>query len=313
MNMTKLKLILALVSLALSAALSYSQELTPPKRNGVSIGETKVSMGKNEIFIDYRILLGEDVRSCKVNAMMYLDGKPFRKAMEFSGDVGTITESGMKRIRYDFSGRKERLEGKDISFRLDVSDKRISGSSVDYNATGNEILDRVVEDGKSSDKMAIGTKGLISAQVSSLGSNATTISYGLMVGAIKNFGAYVRFQSNYEFEKEDFSVNSSGSIVGGGYIWPTGTSKIQTIRTTLGTIIRVHKICYPYAGFGYGYNKYFYEDISGGWGLVTDFSQIGAAFEAGVILKAGPMSISAGTGTIMFKTMSFDIGLGVMF
>ncbi len=308
-----MKLFLTLLALALAATLSYSQELTPPKRNGVSIGETRVSMGKDEIFIDYRILLGEDVQSCKVKVTMYLGYNPYWKATEFSGDIGKITESGFKRIRYDLSGRKERLAGRDISFRLDVSDKIVSYRTAATYADNGNVSDNSVADRYIPEKKTIGTKWLISAQVSSLGSNATTISYGLMVGAVKKIGAYVRFQSNYEFGKEDFSVNSSGDIVGGGYIWPTGVNTVQTIRTTIGTIIRAHKACYPYAGFGYGYNKYLNEDMSGGWGLVTDFSQIGAAFEVGVILKAGPVSISAGSGTIMFKSMSFDIGLGVMF
>ncbi len=278
--MMKLKLFLTLMSLALSAALSYSQELTPPKRNGVSIGETKVSMGKDEIIIDYRILLGEEVRSCKVSVTMFVDGKPYWRASEFSGDVGTIRSSGVKQIRYDISRKGKLMEGRDISFRLDVSGKNI-----------------------------LGNRKLIIASMSPL----TPCSYGGMLGAVRKLGGYVSVRSNYEFGSSDFSITSSGAYHGGGYIYPTKINCVQTLMFTGGLLVRVCKFVYPYAGFGYGHNKYLFEYKSAGLGLVTDISPIGFAAETGVVSKVGPIAVSVGVSTIKFKAFSLDLGLGVMF
>lgn len=315
--MRKLKLFLTLMSLALSAALSYSQELTPPKRNGVSIGETKVLMGKDEIIIDYRILLGEDVRSCKVNVTMYLDGRPFRKATEFSGDIGNITESGFKRIRYDFGDRKERLAGKDISFRLDVSDKKVSDSiavtdTESGNASGNRVSDLNI-----SEKKVIGTKWLVSAHTSPLintMSSKTSIpsSYGVMVGAVKKIGGYVGFRSNYEFANADHFVYSYSGLTS-----PTAKTKISVVKASAGLLFRVYEGLYPYAGAGYGFNDRMYlnsdNSYSGSWWLIKDLSLEGLVVESGIVSKVGPIAISIGVSTIKFKAFSLDLGLGVMF
>lgn len=315
--MTKVKLFLTLLALALAATLSYSQELTPPKRNGVSIGETKVSMGKDEIFIDYRILLGEDVQSCKVKVTMYLGYNPYRKATEFSGDIGKITESGFKRIRYDLSGRKERLAGRDISFRLDVSDKIVSYRTAATYAGNGNVSDNSVADRYIPEKKTIGTKWLISAHTSPLintMSSHTSIpgSYGAMVGAVKNVGGYVSFRSNYKFAKADHFVYSHSELTS-----PTSKTRISVVKVSGGLLFRANESLYPYAGVGYGFNDHLYfnsdNSYSGSWWQVKDLSQQGLAVEVGVVSKVGPIALSVGVSTITFKTVSLDLGLGVMF
>lgn len=67
--MTKRRLLLTLISFALSANFLFSQELTFPANNEVYIGDTKVNMEKKVIIIEYRILLGKNVQSCKVKAI----------------------------------------------------------------------------------------------------------------------------------------------------------------------------------------------------------------------------------------------------
>lgn len=315
--MTKLKLFLTLLALALATTLSYSQELTPPKRNGVSIGETKVSMGKDVIIIDYRILLGEDVRSCKVGATMYLDGRPFRKATEFSGDIGNIMESGPKRIRYDLSGRKERLAGKDISFRLDVSDKKLSYNIAATVTDGGNVSDSRVSDWNISEKKGIGTKCLISAHTSPLintMSSHTSIptSYGVMVGVVKKVGGYVSFRSNYKFAKADHFVYSYSELTS-----PTSKTITSVVKASGGILFRANESIYPYTGVGYGFNDHLYlnsdNSYSGSWWQIKDLSRQGLVVEAGVVSKFGPIAFSVGVCTIKFKTVSLDLGLGVMF
>lgn len=278
--MTKSKIFLLLVLLSFIVPSARAQELPSPKKNGISLGDTRVSREKNEILIDYGILLGDQVLSCKVGVTMFLDGKPFTGAQYFSGDLGRIRKSGAKQIRYDISRQKELLAGKDISFKLNVSNK--------------DVLD---------------TKVLLMASVSPLSPR----SYGLMVGAVKKVGGYGRFQSNFSFVKTAYVADKYGTIDGGGYMWMTGKGRVQTLKGTAGVLVRAHKAIYPYVGAGYGYNNYVYEDTSGDWGLVKDISLSGFVAEAGLVFKAGPIAISAGASTLNLKTIALDLALGVIF
>lgn len=278
--MNKSKIIFALVLLSFYATAALAQELPSPKKDGITIGGTKVSREKNEIIIDYGILLGDQVLSCNVGVTMYLDGKPFKGGTYFSGDIGKVRKSGTKQIRYDISRQKELLAGKDISFKLNVSKK--------------DVLD---------------TKVLLMASASPLSPR----SYGLMVGAVKKVGGYARFQSNFSFVKTEYAADSSGAIEGGGNLWMSGRGRVQTLKCTAGVLVRAHKAVYPYIGAGYGYNNYVYEDIYGDWALIKDISRSGLVAEAGLVFKAGPIAISAGASSLMFKTISLDVALGVLF
>lgn len=278
--MMRSKLFISLALLFSFLGIARSQELTPPKKYEVSIGGTKVTMENNEIIIDYDVLFGNQVLSCKVEATMLVNGKPFRYNEYFSGDIGIIRESGQKQIRYDISHYKEQLAGTDISFKLNVSDKNTLDMKIIVMATASPMSPR---------------------------------SYGLMAGVVKRIGGYARFQSNFSSKKKAFVVMGSAAIEGGGYMWRTGEGIVKTLRATAGTLIRVHKNIYPYAGIGYGCKNYLYEDYSGDWGLMKDLSTSGLAIESGLVFKAGPVAISAGASSTMFKTISLDVGVGVIF
>lgn len=278
--MMKTKVFLAIALLLSFASVSRSQELVAPRKDGITIGDTKISREKNEIIIDYNVLMGDQVLSCKVDVTMLLNGKPFRGKEYFSGDIGNIRKPGPKQIRYDISQQKEELAGKDISFKINVLDK--------------DVLD---------------TKTILMATASPLSPR----SYGLMAGVVKKVGGYARFHSNFSFTKTAFKADESGAIDGGGYMWMTGEGKVQTLRGTAGVLLRAHKLIYPYIGAGYGYNNYIYEDISGDWGLIKHLSSSGLVLETGIVVKAGPIALSAGVSSTMFKTASLDIGVGVIF
>ena len=66
-----------------------------------------------------------------------------------------------------------------------------------------------------------------------------------------------------------------------------------------------------YAGAGYGYRKLAWEDVDGGWALVSDWSRSGFAAECGVIASWRLIAVSAGISTISFRTASFTCGVGL--
>lgn len=261
---------------------SFAQEIPSPRKDEVSIGETKISRDGNILMVDYRILLGNQVSSCNVDAILLIDGKPFKAMKTIKGDVGKIKNSGYKQFRYDISGQKEMLADKEISFKLNVSQKDV-----------------------------LKTRYLIMATSSPFFPS----TYGLTFGVVKRFGGYVNFQSNFVFGKiaqiaDRYGVYEDKT----GSLWPSGNpAYYQSMKATAGLLVRAHRAIYPYIGVGYGCRNYVCDDISGEHIKIKDFSPAGAVLEAGIIIKAGPVAISAGAGTIMFKTVSLDLGLGVLF
>ena len=66
-------------------------------------------------------------------------------------------------------------------------------------------------------------------------------------------------------------------------------------------------------GAGYGFRKLAWEDVDGGWALVSDWSCSGFAAECGVIASWRRLAVSAGVSTISFRTASFTCGVGLRF
>lgn len=290
------------------AAISHSQVISSPRQGEITLGETKVSMGNDEIIIDYGIYFGEQVKYCKIGVTMIVDGKPFKGKTYFSGDVGIILEPGPKQIRYDISKQKEQLAGKDIRFRINVLNKTFLADSVSEKIYPQKVVPKKVTPLK-----AVPEKHTLKTVLTATISPLSPRSFGLMAGVVKKAGGYARFQSNFSFTKEAFVADKSGAIDGGGYLWTTGKGKIQTMKVTAGALFKAHKVIYPYAGAGYGYKNCVYEDVSGDWGLIEDLSKSGLALETGLVVKAGPIALSAGISSIKFKTVSLDLGIGVIF
>lgn len=281
--MKKICNILTVCMLVMSAAVqAYAQEPLPsPKKDGVSIGSTRISRDDKDLVVDYRILLGDNVLSCNVEVIMAVSGKKYViDAADLKGDFGKITESGLKQVRYNVEKRKMELAGKDIRFTLNVRSK---------NVLDDEIL------------------AMASVSV------FPQVSYGLMLGYVKKFGGYVKFRSDFQFGQASYTCNKAGEIDGGGLLWANGNQRKSRMQATGGALFRLAKWCYPYVGIGYGTRNVQWQDYQGQWAHVSDYSCKGIAAEAGLILKMGPVAISAGVSTTAFKYTELELGVGVMF
>ena len=139
------------------------------------------------------------------------------------------------------------------------------------------------------------------------------MSYGLMVGYVKKWGGYAKFRSDYHFKSPAYSCDKYGNIDGGGLIWTNGLQRKSRLQATGGVLYRLTKWCYPYAGLGYGTRSLQWQDYQGQWAEVADYSCKGIAAEAGVIMKMGPVAVSAGYSSTAFKYSELEIGIGVMF
>lgn len=281
--MKKILNILTVCVLAICFAGSvHAQEpLQSPRKDGVSIGNAKVSRDDKDLVVDYQIMLGDNVLSCNVEVIMLVGGQKQKlNASELKGDFGRITESGFKQVRFNVERKKEYLAGKDIRFTMNVKSK--------------DVLDNEI---------------LAMASVSVM----PQTSYGLMLGYVKKFGGYVKFRSDFHFDHAAYTCDSAGQIDGGGLLWANGQQRKSRMQATGGVLFRLAKWCYPYAGVGYGTRSVHWQDYQGQWAEVTDYSCKGLAAEAGLILKMGPVAVSAGVSTTAFKYSELELGIGVMF
>lgn len=281
--MKKLLNILTVYALILCFADSaYAQmPLQSPRKDGVSIGNTRVSRDDKDLVVDYQIMLGDDVLSCNVQVIMLVGEQEIvLQPSELKGDFGKITESGFKQVRYNVEDRKQQLAGKDIRFTLNVKNK---------NVLDDEIL------------------AMYNMSVT------PQLSYGLMLGYVKKFGGYVKFRSDFQFGPASYTCNRSGEIAGGGLLWANGQQRKSRLQATGGVLFRLTKWCYPYVGAGYGTRSVQWQDYQGQWAEVADYSCKGIAAEAGVILKIGPVAVSAGYSSTAFKYSELELGIGVMF
>ena len=137
-----------------------------------------------------------------------------------------------------------------------------------------------------------------------------TLSYGLMACVCDKIGGYFKFSSNWNFAKADYECQSDGST-DFGTVWTTGESLCTSMMASAGVCIEAREWLIPYLGFGYGKDELLWEDTSGSMVRVEDYSSRGIALEAGVIGKIGKLALSAGVGTVAFKTMCLELGVGL--
>lgn len=269
------------------AVTSFAQpedHVKTPYPDEVTIGAMKIERTGSEFSIQYKLLLGDDVRWCKTKLMISVDGgKTYSftpSAENISGDFGKQETSGVKVIKYDVSADKQQLAGKPVVFKVDVTTK--------------DVLQREI--------LATAQAGVY-----------PQLSYGFMLGMVKKYGWYVKAKSDFNFQSSSYNCTSIGEIEGGGHIWTDGASKKSRLVITAGGMLRASRWCYPYVGVGYGSRGLYWKDFQGEWAKVIDKSCAGVAFDAGVALKFGKIALTLGVNNTAFKYTEAEVGIGVMF
>lgn len=153
--------------------------------------------------------------------------------------------------------------------------------------------------------------------------------YGLTVGGVARYvGWYVRFKTNMSFADYTGECNNNA---GGTVIDPpanesysfTNKKKINNYAGTAGIVVKCTPWLYTAVGFGYGerallnfYTTTSHDDINKHrevWSKNIDSSHKGVAADLDVMVKLGPIFLSAGCNTINFKYIDLNAGLGVFF
>lgn len=270
-----------IMALMFSFGTLQAQDYGRVAKNEVLISDTRISRDERELVVDYHIALGDNVLSCDVAVVLNVDGRPLKnyEAEDLMGDYGKITSSGSKQIRFNVDRMKHTLAGKSITFTLNVRNK--------------DVLD---------------SKILAMASVSVF----PQMSYGAMLGFVKKVGGYAKFRSDFSSVTPSYECASDGTF-DGGLFWASGRQKKSRMQATAGVLFRISKSVYPYVGAGYGSRGVYWEDQSGSWAQVADYSCKGVAAEAGMIFRLGPVAVSAGMSTTAFKYCEAEVGIGVMF
>lgn len=153
--------------------------------------------------------------------------------------------------------------------------------------------------------------------------------YGLTFGGVKNrLGWYARFRTNFSFKGNyEGECRGTGEIEGtlpGDPIFKfTNEKKTNSYAGTAGLVVKCTSWLYTSLGVGYGNRELLcqyvvvdpndYRRETPYWAKSLDNSYQGIAADLDIMVKIGPVFLSAGCNTINFKYMDLNAGLGVFF
>ena len=140
-----------------------------------------------------------------------------------------------------------------------------------------------------------------------------SLSYGAMATLTWNkAGIYIKGRSNFQNKIGEYSCLSDGTS-GGKVIWTSGQESHPTWVLVAGGLFKIAGPVSLYAGSGYGAAQTLWEDASGKWATVEDYSAKGICADAGIIFSKNHFQASIGIGTITFKKPALELGLGIRF
>ena len=140
-----------------------------------------------------------------------------------------------------------------------------------------------------------------------------TLSYGAMATMTwGKAGIYAKGRSNFQNKKGEYSCLSDGTS-GGKVIWTSGQESHPTWTLGAGGIFKIAGPVSLYAGSSYGSAQTLWEDASGKWVTVEDYSAKGICADAGIIFSKNHFQASIGISTITFKKPALELGLGIRF
>ena len=139
------------------------------------------------------------------------------------------------------------------------------------------------------------------------------LSLGAMATLSKgNWGGFLKGSFSVGVPLATYDCFSDGTTPT-GYIWTSGRERINRLSITAGATYAALPFLSVYAGSGYGSRTLLWEDSAGKWASVQDLAAKGLAMDAGIIFSFGHFSILAGASSIAFRTLSAEVGLGLLF
>ncbi len=149
-----------------------------------------------------------------------------------------------------------------------------------------------------------------------MGYQSSQLSYGGMIGFVRENGAYIRFRSDFGSVSADLECDDTGTLTSGGEGKPyynTGVEHKSRMSVVAGYLRHLWKPLYCYAGVGYGQRTLAWETVDEELVKNINHSASGAAGEVGLLLNVGKLAVSVGYHTVNFKNHELGASVGVMF
>lgn len=149
-----------------------------------------------------------------------------------------------------------------------------------------------------------------------MGYQSSQLSYGGMIGFVRENGAYVRFRSDFGSVSADLECDDTGTLTAGGEGKPyynVGVEHKSRMSVVAGYLRHLWKPLYCYVGAGYGQRALAWETVDGELVKNIDHSASGVAGEVGLLLNVGKFAVSAGYHTVNFKNHELGASIGIMF
>lgn len=139
------------------------------------------------------------------------------------------------------------------------------------------------------------------------------LSYGAVAGYHKKWGALVSFHSNFSQSRSSYYAYSDGTIEGGGYVWPDGSSGVDILSVTAGGSYAFIPWLHGFASAGYGHRLIDWKDTDGQWARIRDLSSRGLAVSAGVLFEWKHLAANVAVSTIAFQSLGVSVSIGYSF
>ena len=219
--------------------------LRMPQADEVVIGNPQVSMDSKNIYVDYDLLMGENIYSCDVHLQVSFNGSSKFQNIEEDvyGDIFSISSSGHKRISLPLSVYDRKFREKSLEFNLVVSDKYII-TNLSSKGTANCYI--VSEPGvyqieavKGNSRESVGTVTSVEVLWESFGTSSAP-KVGDLVKTVNYDAGYIVFSTPSVFKEGNAVIaakNSSGEILWSWHIWLTDQPKGQVYYNNAGTMM----------------------------------------------------------------------------
>lgn len=149
-----------------------------------------------------------------------------------------------------------------------------------------------------------------------MGYQSSQLSYGGMIGFVRDNGAYIRFRSDFGSVSAELECDDTGALTSGGEGKPyyhIGVEHKSRMSIVAGYLRRLWKPVYTYVGGGYGQRTLAWETVDGELVKNIDHSASGVAAEIGLLFNVGKLAFSVGYHTVNFKNHELGASLGIMF
>ena len=219
--------------------------LKSPDPDEVVIGNMLISKDSENIIVQYDLLLGQKVESCDIVLKASVDGgqtfAPLTSGLK--GDIGTVSETGIKKALVSLDIYAPRFTGKQLAFTLEVENiKAVANLSLGGTANcyivsaSGEYKFKTVR-GNSSE--SVGSVANAAVLWESFGTSVIPSVGSLIKSASYNDG-YITFQTADTFKEGNAVIaakDAAGNILWSWHIWLTDQPQGQVYRKNAGTMM----------------------------------------------------------------------------